>query len=409
VAVSDGLTNRSHISSQPVGGRHDNRRAAPSFWMLSALPSAVLIWCLLIAGKLPRVPAGAYLLVVLLGLAGLTVLRDRVWLIRLTVMLGSLNLVVVTPELALRAAGYQATSAVYYGGLRPEFRAYFEADSDLMWKFRQGQAGVNSLGFRGREIEMPKLAGKRRLLIIGDSCADQNYASLLEQMLNNQSLSGQNEFECVVLAVPGYSSYQGRIIAEKYGRLLEADLAFVCFGWNDHWLAYGATDAEMGSGLATPLVRYLYCHSRLLQLAFESVHGGGRPPEKIVDRLRVPPGQFRENLVAIKCALADAGTSTTFITAPTSHETYGVPTYLIERQLAVDTMAVLALHRLYADIVRGVADSTGGGLLDLERRCNAIERRRNLFTTDGIHFTQAGLREVAGEMYQYLQEVGPLE
>jgi lysophospholipase L1-like esterase len=378
--------------------------------MLSALPSTILILYLLLAGKLFWVPAATYLAVVILGLAGLIVLRDRDWLIRLTLMLGSLNLVVAAPELALRVAGYHAPSGVSYGGLRPEFRAYFEADSDLMWRFRQDQPGVNSLGFRGREVEIPKPLGKRRLLIIGDSCADQDYASLLERALNYQSSSSRSrsEFECVVLAVPGYSSYQGKIIAEKYGRLMEADLAFVCFGWNDHWLAYGATDAEMGGGPAASLTCGLYRSSRLFQLAFEWVHGGDQPPEKVIDMLRVPPAQFRENLVAINYALAEAGTSTVFVTAPTGHEINGVPPYLIEQQLAIDTMAVLTMHQQYADIVRGVANETGAGLLDLENRLNGIEQSEDIFTNDGIHFTRLGLKEVAFEMYKYLQDAGQL-
>jgi len=406
VAFWAGPWNHSPISNQPATVRYDSGRVASFFWMFSALPSTVLILYLLIAGRLFWVPIGTYLLVVLLGLTGLTLLRGRGWLIRLTVVLGSLNLAVVTPELVLQAAGYHATSTVSYGGLRPEFRAYFEADSDLIWKFRQGQPGVNSLGFRGREINTPKPGGKRRLLIIGDSCADQDYASLLEQTLNYQRLPGQSEFECVLLAVPGYSSYQGRIIAEKYGSFLKADLAFVCFGWNDHWLAYGATDAEIGQ--AARWVRSLYRRSRLLQLAFECVHGGHRSPEKVLDILRVPPRQFQENLVAINRALVEAGTTTVFVTAPAGHETYGVPAYLIEEQLAVDTMTVLTLHRQYADIVRGVADATGAGLLDLERRLNEVEQHRDLFMADGIHFTRLGLREVAFEMYKYLQDVRPL-
>jgi len=402
-------TNTLRVRHQAERGRPDNRRGARLCWTLSALPSTALILYLLVVGELTLVTTGAYLLVVLLGWGGLTIMEARIWPVRLTLVLGSLNLFLVTPELALRAAGYEATSTVCYGALRPECRAYFEADSDLMWKYRQGQPGVNSLGFRGREIETSQPVRKRRLLIIGDSCADQNYASLLEQMLNNGRLSGQGEFECVVLAVPGYSSYQGRVIAEKYARLVKADLAFVCFGWNDHWLAYGATDAEMGDGLLSPLVRSLYSHSRVLQLAVESARSGNRPPESIVDRLRVPPGQFRNNLAAIDRALADAGTSTVFITAPTCHQTCGVPPYLVERKWAIDSMAVLVLHRHYAKIVREVAATTDAGLLDLESRFNESEQRHDLFKTDGIHFTQAGLQEVASDMYQYLLDSRTLE
>ena len=211
----------------------------------------------------------------------------------------------------------------------------------------------------------------------------------------------------MVLAVPGYSSYQGKVIAEKYAHLLKADLAFVCFGWNDHWLAYRATDAEMGSGPGASFCRDLYRRSRLFQLIFDRVHGGERPPERVVDKLRVPPEQFRENLAAIERALAEAGTSTVFVTAPTGHDTHGVPAYLVEERLAVDTMAVLNLHRQYAEMVREAAAASGADLLDLDRRLDALERQRDLFMADGIHFTRLGLQEVASEMYRYLQSVWP--
>jgi lysophospholipase L1-like esterase len=142
-------------------------------------------------------------------------------------------------------------------------------------------------------------------------------------------------------------------------------------------------------------------------LVFDYVHVGDRPPDRAVNKLRVSPEQFRENLAAIKQELAKAGTSTVFVTAPTGYGTRGVPAYLVEQQLAVDTTAVLTLHRQYADIVREAAKATGADLLDLERSLKGVERHRDLFMTDGIHFTQLGLEEVAVQMYGYLRRAWP--
>ncbi len=48
----------------------------------------------------------------------------------------------------------------------------------------------------------------------------------------------------MTLALSGYSSHQGRVLAELYGETLEPDLAVIYFGWNDHWRAYQTIDSQ---------------------------------------------------------------------------------------------------------------------------------------------------------------------
>jgi len=369
----------------------------------SALPSVL---CVLLAasGKISSLFAVGYVLGLFALWLTLYFWTPR-WLTGLALLISTVNLIVISPELLLRAVDFQYTSKVSYGGLRPDRQMLFEPDRDLMWKFPTDQPGVNSLGFRDTEVRIPKPPGVRRILFLGDSCTDQDFAGYVEQLLNDHSAGDSLHYECVVMAVPGYSSYQGRIVAEKYGRMIQADVAFVYFGWNDHWLAYGGTDAEMGKSRMASLLRDVSCHSRLTQLAIKVSSMITDNSQGIVEQVRVPISEFRENLRAIDSVFSASGTRVIFVTAPSGHYRSGVPTYLIEQRFAPSEAFVLSKHREYCSIVRTVSARTFGGLLDLEKEFKALYNP-DLFMNDGIHFTDSGLRVVAAMIYAFMLDRG---
>ena len=157
-------------------------------------------------------------------------------------VIASFNLMIVAPELTLRGAGFRYESNIQFGYPRPEDFTTLVPDEFLFWKLAPGP-GVNSMGFPGDEIETPKPADTYRILFLGDSCTWQGYPTGVKLFLEwDAAGKSQRRFDAVSLAVPGYTSYQGRIVAERLAGQVDPDLAVIYYGWNDHWLAYGAVD-----------------------------------------------------------------------------------------------------------------------------------------------------------------------
>ncbi|UCC44439.1 MAG: SGNH/GDSL hydrolase family protein [Candidatus Zixiibacteriota bacterium] len=348
-------------------------------------------------------PAAVACIVVLaICVAGCILLKTR-W-VRCALVLATVNLVAVVPELCLRAADFQYVSEVSFLGLRPHARVIFEPDDELFWKYPTSLPDVNSFGFRGREVAVPKDANVRRLLFLGDSCTDQDFARLVEILLNGDPGRDSLRYECVVLAAPGYSSYQGKVLASKYAGLLEADLAFVCFGWNDHWLAYGCTDEVAGSMVFRNVLSTANHHSRMLQAGMKLIHSVfGCREQGVIDEVRVPAGQFESNLATINSLFDAQGVPVVFVTAPAAHSSQGVPQYLLERRYAPSAQFVLNKHSEYCAIVRAVARRCGAKLLDLEKELAALERPDELFMSDGIHFSRSGLHVMATRIYRFVR------
>lgn len=96
----------------------------------------------------------------------------------------------------------------------------------------------NHEGFRTRNLSKTKRPGVYRILFLGDSTTfgwgveqDERFSELLEKRLN---ASGSGiRYEIVNLGLPGYSSYHGRIILERYGLRCSPDMVILSFGAND--------------------------------------------------------------------------------------------------------------------------------------------------------------------------------
>jgi len=300
--------------------------------------------------------------------------------------------ITIIPELGLRTIGYQYGACSEYGPLHPGMRSYFVPDEDLFWKRPTSEPGVNSCGFYGPDITNRKPPSVFRIVILGDSCAEQDYARLLEQCLNDR-VTDATRFECIPLAVAGYSSYQGRVLAEKYAAGLEPDLAIVCFGWNDHWLACRYTDEAFGQNrTGRRLVAYVQ-RSRLVQLCRQALAPLVAPPPTPL--VRVSPQQYENNLLHIAGIFRRLGTPVLFMTAPSAYSRLGVPNYIVQEHLAPSKSGALKMHRSYNDIVRRVASIENGKLVDLASEFDQLNFAEELFTSDGIHFTEAGLRKVS--------------
>ncbi len=307
-------------------------------------------------------------------------------------VLSILNVGLLVPELSLRAMDFRYESGVQFGYPRPEQFYSFEYDTERFWIFDRSLSQVNSDGFWEKEFA-PKAPDSWRVVFIGDSCTHQGYPKQVEELLNSVPPDGLQRVETLNLAIPGYTSHQGRIVAEKFAAELDADAAVVFFGWNDHWQAYGTTDADKkirapeSSSVLTDILGRLRGVQFLAWLLAKPI-----PP---LPDPRVNLKDYERNLCAIAESFKATGTPVLFATAPTSHYAFGFPEKLLELGFAPSKSEAIEKHRRYNKTVRKVAKDNDCLLVELETAMSKPDLAKRCFMKDGIHFTQEGLGEVA--------------
>lgn len=336
--------------------------------------------------------------------------RARKWRLRgrlngIVLVFASLHLFVLTPEVALRLAAFRYEPGVgYHGDTHPSRFVRLVEDPGLFWTLPPGSPGVNAQGFKTRPLPRPVDPGLVRVVVLGDSVAFQGYPEIAETLLNARRATPARpyrgrRYEVVNLSLAGYSSYQGRVVAERHGDAVAADVAVIGYGWNDHWLAWGEGDGEKADRAgrasrigASPIVGAVYGHARLAQAA-RYLLARATPARDPGDALRVPPELFADNLRFLGDFWQARGARPLLLTLPSAHARLGVPAYLIAQGFARDEASVVELHAAYCRIVREVAAERGWPLLDLERQLAdlAAEDLERIFTADGIHLTAAGL------------------
>lgn len=310
------------------------------------------------------------------------------------VALAVLGLLLVVPELGLRSAGFRNVSGIEFGYPSPTDFLELEPDEELFWKMPSDVPGTNSLGFSGPEPRFPKPAGTPRVLFLGDSCLYQGHPEAWPEI----AARGLG-FDGVNLSIAGYSTHQGRIVAQKFGPRLEPDFVVVCYGWNDHWLARGTQDSKKRID-----ARYerFYRASRLLQ-ALRKLRSPGEAP--VLDVGRVPPEEYVANLTAIVREFRERGARVMLVTAPTVHD-LTVPPYLLKYSFGTSAEQIVRVHEQYVALTREVASAEGAELLDLAALCRQRPDRVEWFLGDGIHFTELGRAVLAGLFLERARELG---
>ena len=192
------------------------------------------------------------------------------------------------------------------------FSVLKKQDPDLLWILKpysslSEREALNSHGFRGPDFSIEKPPDTYRILILGDSRSfgfglmnyDDIYPARMQQYFN-QTLSN-TQVEILNLSVIGYSSYQGKILLEKYGKLLQPDLVIIWFGFND-LLYYFVSDQIAASQphiqkTLSKFLNHIYIYQWLSQIWNKFLNPTIRNMEfeqPIIER--VPPVNYEQNL-----------------------------------------------------------------------------------------------------------------
>ena len=282
-------------------------------------------------------------------------------------------------ELLLWAVGFeslrQRMAAQGAGPVAARPKALVD-DAELGWVPSPGFDGeiegiryrINSLGFRGDDIDREKPKGALRVLCLGDSTTygvmvegRRIYTSVLERKLSE--MLAPRRVEVINGGVPGYSSFQASLFLSDRCFELEPDIITLCVGLNDSFLtpvfcrsdseqyvpwrraAYRAKLALGRSGLFTLL-------DRLIQRAMSRSSSPARKEEPGQGmKRRVTLEEYRANLLEIaqKCEDRD------------------IPLVMFS----------FSLSDAYADVMRSAAEEVEATFLDIEplfdRAAEALE------------------------------------
>jgi lysophospholipase L1-like esterase len=278
--------------------------------------------------------------------------------------------------LALRLAPSFVVLAALAGALQlaawPRFDAcyhvehdFYVPDPELGYGFRPGAdvegAIVNAIGLRGPVLPAEKRPGVLRVLTVGDSSAwglgvreEEAFAALGPRLVG--AARGSAPVEYAIGALPGYSSYQSRVLL---GRLLPLRPDLVVFyvgARNDLTKGSYYTDAAIPGRMRRRDARW---HSVRLLLAGENlvdffhkevvVKLRGKP-----ERARVPLPEFRANVRAMLAAARGAGAAAIVLVPPWSASLLESFPFLGDYRAALEELAreagapAVALQPLFA-------------------------------------------------------------
>jgi len=234
------------------------------------------------------------------------------------------------PEIIVRIANPQLESyrAILFGN-DPNSPQLFMKDARLHWKLRpaveadfvQVTVRTDRNGFRGREPQ----PNRRTVLCLGDSTVfgyrveeSDSFPGRLQARLDSEDDSGGG-WRVINAGVPGYTSFQVRLLAERLVPRWRPDVIVVCVGNNEAW-PVNTSDRQIDSDRATAArLTGLFSASRFLVWASETVRSE-KPQPFVAPALdsavpRVSPEEFADNLRAI-AQLARAANAQLILLSP---------------------------------------------------------------------------------------------
>jgi lysophospholipase L1-like esterase len=234
---------------------------------------------------------------------------------------------------------------------------FIRTDPDVFWSPRPGFKGafkarpvsINSLGLRGPEVAPAEVPGRRRIACFGDSITfgfgvgdEETYSHQLGRLLADRGV------EVLNAGVTGFTSHQVLGWLRRLAPAIRVDMVTVLVGWNDQ-NRRPLTDREYEDRLrATRALEGTLDHLRLytaMQGLYRRMRGAGRGGPVVE---RVPPDQYRENLLGMVALCRSRGITPAFVALP-------------HRRQAGDAL----VRTPYASLLADVARETGSPLLDV--------------------------------------------
>jgi lysophospholipase L1-like esterase len=280
----------------------------------------------------------------------------REWAFRLVAIAASLAFL----ECALRIADQPRYDTCWVAG-----NEFWREDPVLGFGYEPGTqvAGgvVNALGLRGPVPPVEKPAGTQRILYIGDSTVygfgvpdDEAFWSLATRAIAQRD-PAQVALP-LVAAAPGYSSYQSRVLVDRFAPYAPDWAVLYVGAHNDERRRGYYEDAEIPARAARR--RAAWHDVRVLRAVEFLVDRLGRwwskQSEDPVAFRRVPPAAFEANLRAMIASLRAAGAKPLILVPPfaaTLVERYpAVPVYqeILERVAREATVPSVALQPIFA-------------------------------------------------------------
>lgn len=194
----------------------------------------------------------------------------------------------------------------------------------------------------------------------GVSDIDSICCSFLRDILRNMD-KGIN-CEISNASVPGYSSYNGRMFVENYLEKIDADILLIAFGWND--IAHDfVNDKTEGKSWVIYDISYkgVMIYSRTIQYIHKFGRRLNRPSKTIATNwkrsefpLRVPPEDFRENMIEMVKHCRDLKVEPVFVSLPRQRSSK-----TLERRMQ--------LFDKYMDILRDLSSELNVHLADVDQ------------------------------------------
>ena len=174
-------------------------------------------------------------------------MRKNVYFPILAVIL-SLTLLIGIPEIVIRLINptLQQYRAILFGGDRNSPKLFMN-DPLLDWRLRPNTevtflntvVRTNEFGFRGKRLQK----NKKSILCMGDSTIfgwkvpeESTFVQKLEQMLNRSKDLSDN-WQTINAGVPGYTSFQVRLLTKQILTFLKPEYMLLCVGNNEAWPA----------------------------------------------------------------------------------------------------------------------------------------------------------------------------
>jgi lysophospholipase L1-like esterase len=284
------------------------------------------------------------------------------------------------------------------GSANLDWPEFFRKHRELFWElrpdvdlpFRHIGDRTNSLGLRNRDDPSPK-GSALRVLCLGASCTYAMGLSIDDTWASQ--LARRSGYEVINAGVPGYSTYQGRLLYEDRLRELDADVHVLEYGPSDvvTWVSsldgnpVGLTDEERARQL-----EYIYVKSRSRVIDWLQSLTLPRPEdlrcvEPIEAGPRVTIDDYRENLAY----LASQAPVSVLLVWPLRCQIDPVfqDYFPVER------------YEAYQQVVRSLADQ-GHLVLEVEQ----VFRRSGLpseqLYLDSVHATVVGCRLIAEAIHK---------